>query len=46
VGTIEGDKVTFEANQYLGATDATYEYLVFNKARFISSEERGDVFDF
>ena len=46
VGTINGDKVTFESNQFIGATDATYEYLVFSKARFISSEERGDVYDF
>lgn len=46
VGTIEGETVTFEANQYLGDTETTYEYLVFNHAEFISSSDRGDVFNF
>lgn len=46
VGTIEGDKVTFEANQYLGETEATYEYLTFCEAEFASTSDRGDVFNF
>ncbi|MBE6307304.1 MAG: hypothetical protein E7084_06585 [Bacteroidales bacterium] len=46
VGTINGETITFEANQYLGETETTYEYLVFNKAKFISSSDRGDVYNF
>lgn len=46
VGTIEGDKVTFEAGQYLGATDSTYEYFVLNEAKFVSTSDRGDVYNF
>lgn len=46
VGDIEGDKVTFQAGQYLGATDFTYEYLVFNEAKFQSTSDRGDVYNF
>lgn len=46
VGTISGDKVVFDANQYLGETESTYEYLVFRHAEFVSSSDRGDVYDF
>ena len=46
VGDIEGDKITFKAGQYLGDTETTYEYCVFNKAKFVSTSDRGDVFNF
>lgn len=45
-GTIDGEKIIFEANQYIGETDATYEYFVLNKAEFRSTSDRGDVYDF
>lgn len=46
VGDIEGDKITFAANQYIGADAANYFYLVFNKAEFLNTSDRGDVYDF
>ncbi|MCM1320321.1 MAG: hypothetical protein NC217_08080 [Muribaculaceae bacterium] len=45
-GTIKDNKVTFEAGQYLGETVNSYEYLVMTEAKFISTDDRGDVFDF
>ena len=46
VGTIDGETVTFEGYQFIGETETTYEYLVFNKARFASTSDRGDVYNF
>lgn len=46
VGDINGDKVTFTAGQYLGETETTYEYFVLNEAKFQSTSDRGDVFNF
>ena len=46
VGDIDGDKITFAGAQYIGCEKYTYNYLVFNKAEFISSSDRGDVYDF
>ena len=46
VGDIAGDKITFAANQYIGEDAASYFYLTFSKAEFLSTSDRGDVYDF
>lgn len=42
VGTINGDKVTFEAGQYLGSDTSFAHYVAFNKAEFQSANQWGE----